>query len=63
VALLFGPLVLFAVTDAPPALSRTQLLAATRTAKDASEWSIGSLRLRSFPAIGEEQYSTYLKVV
>jgi DUF1680 family protein len=63
VALLFGPLVLFAVTDAPPALTRAQLLAATRTAKDGSEWSIGSLRLRSFPAIGEEHYSTYVNVV
>jgi len=63
VALLFGPLVLFAVTDRAPALTRAQLLAATRTTQDGGEWSVGPLRLHSFPAIGEEKYSTYLKIV
>jgi DUF1680 family protein len=60
VALLYGPLVLFAITEEAPALTRAQLLAATR---NGDEWSVGSLHLRSFPAIGEERYSTYLKVV
>jgi hypothetical protein len=48
------------MTDTQPTLSRAQLLAAAR---EADEWSIGSLRLRPFTAIGEERYSTYLKVV
>jgi hypothetical protein len=52
-----------AVTDTAPALTRAQLLAATRTPQDGGEWSVGPLRLRSFPVIGEEKYSTYLKVV
>jgi uncharacterized protein len=64
VALLFGPLVLFAVTETAPALTRAQLLAATRETKD-GEWTVnpGPLRLLSFPAIGDQHYSTYLKVV
>jgi DUF1680 family protein len=62
VALLYGPLVLFAVTDLAPALTRAQLLSAMRTNTDGGEWSAGPLRLRSFPAIGEEKYSTYFNV-
>jgi DUF1680 family protein len=67
VALLYGPLVLFATTNSAPAVTRAQLLAATRTAKDGAEWLVntsgGSLRMLSFSAVGEEQYSTYLKLV
>jgi DUF1680 family protein len=66
VALLYGPLVLFPVTNASPVVTREQLLAATRTVKDGAEWQVntrgGSLRLLAFPTIGEERYSTYLKV-
>jgi hypothetical protein len=50
-----------------PAVTRAQLLSATRTAENGGEWTVntagGSLRMLSFPAIGEEQYSTYLNVV
>jgi DUF1680 family protein len=67
VALLYGPLVLFAVGAAPPSVTRSQLLAATQAAQDTGEWAVnisgGSLRLLPFQAIGETQYSTYFKVV
>jgi hypothetical protein len=67
VALLYGPLVLFPITNSVPAVTRAQLLSATRTAENGGEWTVntagGSLRMLSFPAIGEEQYSTYLNVV
>jgi uncharacterized protein len=62
VALVYVPLVLFPLTDAAPALTRAQLLSATTTNNQGGEWSAGSLRLRSFQTIGEEKYSTYLKV-
>ncbi len=64
VALLYGPLVLFAVTDTQPALSGTDLLAATRV--DQRSWQIktaGSLlKMLPFTDIEDEQYTTYLRV-
>jgi uncharacterized protein len=62
VALLSGPLVLFAVTDATPAVTRKELLAARRV--NSQRWQVarvdGSLTLLPFTAIGAEPYSTYL---
>jgi hypothetical protein len=67
VALLCGPLVLFAITSSAPTVTRAQLLSATRSKKDGAEWTVqaetGPLRLLPFPSIGEEPYSTYLNVV
>ena len=64
VALLFGPLVLFAITDAQPVLTRAELLAASRP--DQQTWQIktanGPIKMLPFTAIDEEQYSTYLLV-
>jgi DUF1680 family protein len=64
VALCFGPLVLFAITDTPPSVSRADLLAATRL--DRQTWQAQTagapLKLLPFTAIGDEQYSTYLRV-
>ena len=64
VALLFGPLVLFAVTDNQPALKQKDLLAAKRM--DKRSWQVGtanaSIKMLPFTDIGEEQYSTYLRV-
>lgn len=64
VALLFGPLVLFAITDAQPALTRKDLLAAKRM--DRRTWQVKTtgapLNLLPFIDIREEQYSTYLHV-
>jgi hypothetical protein len=64
VALLSGPLVLFALTDSIPAVSRHQLLAAARISRD--RWRVqtaaGTMEMLPFTSIGEQQYSTYLDV-
>jgi hypothetical protein len=64
VALLCGPLVLFAITDAPPTVTARQLLAARKTGRQS--WEIktddGTLGLLPFTAIADQPYSTYLRV-
>jgi uncharacterized protein len=64
VALLFGPIVLFAITDDQPVLTRADLLAAKRM--DRHSWQVktaaGPMQLLPFTEISEEQYSTYLHV-
>jgi len=65
VALVRGPLVLFAIVDHPPAVTRQQLLSAVRVAQQTS-WRAntpsGPLLFRPFFAIDDEHYSTYLKI-
>ena len=65
VALLFGPLVLFAVTESAPAVARQQLLAAKRTGKKSwqIETSSGAMKMLPWVEIGEEGYQTYVRVV
>ncbi len=65
VALLSGPLVLFAITDGQPDVTKAQLLAARETAsqKWEAETAGGPLTLLPFTSIGEETYSTYLKAL
>ncbi len=64
VALLFGPLVLFAVADNPSLLTRADLLAAKRM--DQRSWQVrtagGTIKMLPFTDIGDEQYSTYLRI-
>ena len=64
VALMFGPIVLFAITDNQPPLTRPQLLAAKRI--DRRTWQVSTssapIRLLPFTDIAEQQYSTYLNV-
>ena len=64
VALLVGPLVLFAIGDSQPALTRGQMLAAKKTATQS--WSVesrqGLLKMLPWMAIEEEPYTTYLEV-
>jgi DUF1680 family protein len=64
VALLVGPVVLFAVTDAQPAVTRAQLLAARKNGTQS--WQVetadGAMKMLPFTAISDEQYSTYLRV-
>jgi uncharacterized protein len=64
VALLCGPLVLFAIVDEAPAVTSEQLLAAKRTGL--RSWQVdtsnGSIELLPFTAIEDQQYSTYLSV-
>ncbi|HTX37174.1 MAG TPA: beta-L-arabinofuranosidase domain-containing protein [Bryobacteraceae bacterium] len=64
VALLRGPLVLFAMDTAPAALSRRQLLAAERMPDGAwqVQTSTSVLRFQPFVLIGDQPYRTYLKV-
>jgi DUF1680 family protein len=64
VALLCGPLVLFAITDHPPVVSTRQLLAATKAGQRAWQIETASARVPMLPftAIEDEPYSTYLAV-
>jgi uncharacterized protein len=65
VALIRGPLVLFAITENAPYLLRKQFLDAQRT-PDKAEWRVqtkdGVLRLVPFTEIGEDPYAAYLHV-
>jgi DUF1680 family protein len=65
VALLRGPLVLFAITKSAPNVSRTQLLAAASVGT--GRWQVATapepITMLPFTAIDDEQYSTYLRVV
>jgi uncharacterized protein len=65
VALMRGPLALFAVGDSPARLTRKQLLAAEAVAKSSDDWRVqtdgGSLTLRPFAAIMSEGYRLYQK--
>ena len=62
VALLCGPLVLFAIVDTPPLVTSRQLLAAKKTGQQ--NWQVetaaAALNMLPFTAISNEQYSTYL---
>lgn len=64
VALVRGPLVLFAVSDAQPVLTRADLLAANRVGE--RSWQVktasASFKMLPFTEIGDEQYTTYLRV-
>jgi hypothetical protein len=66
VALVRGPLALFAVGDIPAKLTRSQLLAATAASQSSQDWVVGSgahsLTLRPFAALGDETYRLYHKV-
>ena len=64
VALMHGPLVLFAITHEQPALTRKQVLEARRGS--GAEWLIDTteepLRLVPFTEVGDAAYTTYLKL-
>jgi uncharacterized protein len=64
VALVFGPLVLFAITDSQPPLTAANLLAAQRTGPRSweAQTSGAPVKLLPFVEIEDEQYSTYLNV-
>ena len=65
VALMNGPLVLFAIANAAPAVTRKQLLAATRSGSQrwAVETASGPMTLLPFTEIRDEQYATYLRAI
>ena len=64
VALLSGPLVLFAITDGAPKVTREQLLAAAKSGE--RSWRVATagapLKMLPFTSITDEAYSTYLVV-
>src|SRR5262249_55032435 len=64
VALLSGPLVLFATGTALDSIKREELLAAKRVGPQ--KWEVktakGTIQLLPFTAINDEPYTTYLKV-
>jgi hypothetical protein len=66
VALLRGPLALFAVGDISARITRKQLLSATPLAQSSDDWSTktesGVLSLRPFAAIMSENYRLYQQV-
>ncbi len=63
VAMVRGPVALFAVGDIPAKLNRSQLLSATAAAHSSQDWVVGgdarSLILRPFAAVGDEPYRLY----
>jgi DUF1680 family protein len=63
VALLVGPIVLFALGD-PPAVTRAQLLAVKKMVPDVWHVNAGGevLKLMPFTAIEDQEYTTYLRV-
>ncbi|MBZ5581906.1 MAG: glycoside hydrolase family 127 protein [Acidobacteriia bacterium] len=62
VALLRGPLVLFALGGEAPAFERSALLAAQRKSPGSRVWTVGEVEFTPFPEIQAERYSTYVKV-
>lgn len=65
VALVRGPLVLFALTDSDPHVSRAQLLSARRVAGE-PVWLVpgtDTVRMTPFTEIGDDRYVTYFHVV
>jgi len=65
VAVLRGPLVLFAIGKNALAAERKQLLSASQAPQQSTwraETASGPLLLRPFTAIGDERYSTYLNI-
>jgi DUF1680 family protein len=66
VALLRGPVALFAVGDIPASVTRKQLIAATAVAQSSDDWSTktdgGVLTLRPFAVIMSENYRLYQQV-
>jgi uncharacterized protein len=63
VALVRGPLALFAVGNVPQRITRKQLLEATAVASSSDDWKVetdgGTMTLRPFAAIMSEQYRLY----
>jgi DUF1680 family protein len=63
VALLHGPVALFAVEPGNKPLTKAQLMAAQRVGTESSDWVVaadeGKVRFKPFPAITNEHYRLY----
>jgi uncharacterized protein len=66
VALMYGPVTLFAVGDLTAPVTRAQLLAAVQLSKGSADWKVATARepltMRPFAAIGDEHYRLYQTV-
>jgi uncharacterized protein len=66
VALMYGPVALFAVGDNQAQPKREQLMAASAVSQTSDEWAVQTdaapLRFRTFAAIKDEQYRLYHSV-
>jgi hypothetical protein len=64
VALMVGPLVLFAIGESQPEVTRAQLLAVKKMVPEVWHVGLGNgvMKLMPFTAIGEQPYTTYLRV-
>ncbi len=66
VALLYGPVTLFAVGNLSAPMTKAHLLAAERLSKNSADWKVttarGRLTMRPFAAIGDEHYRLYQTV-
>jgi DUF1680 family protein len=66
VALMYGPLALFAVGEIPARMTRAQMLAATSVPGSSSDWLVrtdaGNLTFRPFSSIMSEEYRLYQRV-
>ncbi len=64
VALLVGPVVLFAVTDSQPKITRAQLLAVKKMVPEVWHVDIGNgvMKMMPFTAIEDQPYTTYLRI-
>jgi DUF1680 family protein len=64
VALVVGPIVLFAPTESAPTVTRAQLLAAKKTGTQSwrIETASGAMKILPFTAIEDQEYTTYLRV-
>ncbi|MHB1021923.1 MAG: beta-L-arabinofuranosidase domain-containing protein [Acidobacteriaceae bacterium] len=67
VALMHGPVALFAVGDVPAQLTRAQLLSAGPVSKGSADWQFksntGAVQLKQFANIRDEQYRLYQNVI
>ena len=63
VALMVGPLVLFALGESQPAVTRAQLLAVKKSGPQSwqAEGPSGPVKMLPFTAIGDQAYTTYLR--
>ena len=65
-AVVHGPLALFAVGQVPTSVSRNELLSVSRVASGSTDWQVktaaGPIAMRPFTAIEDEHYRLYLNV-
>ena len=65
VALVHGPLALFAVSEVPQRISKSQLMAATRASQSSDDWSVRAdsavVTFRPFAKIMDEGYRLYIR--